>query len=96
MIAEGSFDPVQQPVVLRPRTDQTAVGTFFEIGSSAYIKIQGIAFNCANKVNDTLVHLRANSDESGSAAGTLRIKFEECSFLVGDDSTLFRKDRKTF
>ena len=88
LIAEGSFDPVQQPVVLRPRTDQTAVGTFFEIGSSAYIKIQGIAFNCANKVNDTLVHLRANSDESGSAAGTLRIKFEECSFLVGDDSTL--------
>ena len=60
----------------------------FEIGSSAYIKIQGIIFNCANKVNDTLVHLRANSDESGSAAGTLRIKFEECSFLVGDDSTL--------
>ena len=84
IVAEGSFDPVVQAVNLIPTA---TVDTFFELGSCSYIKIKGIAFIGSNKVTGSLMRLRANSALS-SAPGTLRVKFEECSFLVGDSSSV--------
>ena len=84
IVAEGSFDPVVQAVKFIPTA---TVDTFFELGSCSYIKIKGIAFIGSSKVTGSLMRLRANSALS-SAPGTLRVKFEECSFLVGDSSTV--------
>lgn len=82
--AEGSFDPVRQDVQIRPFS---TVDTLLELGSCSYMAIKGIAFVADNKVTNTILHLRANSAGT-PAAGTLRIKFEECSFLVGDGSSV--------